>query len=65
MDLGLKGRCALVLASSAGLGKAIATEFAKEGANVMLFSPFEDELKGAQKEILEITGKEPSFFCGA
>ena len=64
MDLGLKDKCALVLASSAGLGKAIATEFAREQANVMLFSPFEDELKSAQAEILKLTGKEPSYFCG-
>lgn len=65
MDLGLKNKCALVMASSAGLGKAIATEFAKEQANVMLFSPFEDELKQAQKEIYAATGKEPSFFVGS
>ena len=65
MDLGLKDKCALVMASSAGLGKAIATEFAREGANVMLFSPFEEELKQAQKDILAETGKEPSYFCGS
>ena len=65
MNLGLKDKCALVMASSAGLGKAIATEFAREGANVMLFSPFEDELKAAQKEIFNETGKEPSYFCGS
>jgi PAS domain S-box-containing protein len=45
MDLGLKGKCALVMASSSGLGKAIATEFAREGANVMLFSRSEEELE--------------------
>ncbi|MGD9666978.1 MAG: SDR family oxidoreductase [Synergistaceae bacterium] len=65
MDLGLRDRCALVMASSAGLGKAIATEFAREGANVMLFSPFEEELKQAQAEIKELTGMEPSYFCGS
>ncbi|MFZ5753808.1 MAG: 3-oxoacyl-ACP reductase, partial [Bacillota bacterium] len=51
MDLGLKDKGAIVMASSAGLGKAIALEFAREGAKVMLFSPFEDELKQAQADI--------------
>ncbi|MDO5115823.1 MAG: SDR family oxidoreductase [Synergistaceae bacterium] len=64
MDLGLENKSVLVMASSAGLGKAIAMEFAREKANVMLFSPFEDELKQAQKEIFNETGKEPSFFVG-
>lgn len=65
MDLGLRDKCALVMASSAGLGKAIAKEFAREQANVMLFSPFEDELKQAQREIYDTTGREPSFFVGS
>lgn len=30
MDLGLKNKTAIVMASSAGLGKAIATEFVKK-----------------------------------
>ncbi len=34
MDLGLKGRAALVCGSSAGLGRAIATTLAEEGARV-------------------------------
>jgi 3-oxoacyl-[acyl-carrier protein] reductase len=36
MDLGLKSRVALVCASSQGLGKAIATTLAQEGANVAI-----------------------------
>jgi 3-oxoacyl-[acyl-carrier protein] reductase len=64
MDLGLKGRAALVMASSAGLGKAMALELAREGANVMLFSPFEDELKGAQAEIKAASGIEPVYTVG-
>ena len=36
MDLGLKGRVAIVAASSQGLGKAAAYSFAAEGCNVAL-----------------------------
>jgi 3-oxoacyl-[acyl-carrier protein] reductase len=64
MDLGLKDKSVLVMASSAGLGKAAALEFSREGANVMLFSPFEQELKEAQAEIKAATGKEPAYTIG-
>jgi 3-oxoacyl-[acyl-carrier protein] reductase len=65
MDLGLKGKCALVMASSSGLGKAIATEFTREGAGVMLFSPFADQLAEAQEEIFKETGGKPGVFAGS
>lgn len=65
MELGLKDKCALVLASSSGLGKAVAKELAYEGAKVMLFSPFEDELKGAKEEIIKDTNNSNiDYFCG-
>lgn len=51
MDLHLTGKTALVLASSTGLGKAVAKELALEGANVMITSRSKDKLIQAKKEI--------------
>ena len=65
MDMGLQGKCALVMASSSGLGKAIATELSREGANVMLFSRNADELKVAQAAIEKETGNRPEYFSGS
>ena len=64
MDLGLNSKAVLVMASSTGLGKATALEFAAEGANVMLFSRGEELLRDTQAEIRELTGKEPAFTVG-
>ncbi|HHZ04314.1 SDR family oxidoreductase [Acetomicrobium hydrogeniformans] len=62
MNMGLEGKVALVLASSSGLGKAIATELAREGANVVISSTNEEKLKVAKGDIKESTGKEPLHF---
>ncbi|MCC5894563.1 MAG: SDR family oxidoreductase [Alkalibacterium sp.] len=51
MDLHLNGKTALVLASSTGLGKAVAKELALEGANVMITSRNKDKLIQAKREI--------------
>jgi len=64
MDLGLQDKSVLVMASSAGLGKAAALEFCREGANVMLFSSSEEKLQAAQAEIKAATGKEPAYTVG-
>jgi 3-oxoacyl-[acyl-carrier protein] reductase len=64
MDLGLKDKAVIVLASSAGIGKGVATEFAREGARVMLFSRNEVQLKQSQRDILEATGVEPAYTVG-
>lgn len=64
LDLGLKNKTAIVLASSDGLGKAIAAEFAMEGANVMLFSSSEVKLKAAADEIEILSGRRPLYCVG-
>lgn len=45
MDLGLKGRTALVCGASSGLGLASAEALADEGANVTMFARRRDELQ--------------------
>jgi 3-oxoacyl-[acyl-carrier protein] reductase len=61
MDLGLHDRPVIVCASSAGLGKATALEFCREGANVTLCGRRESELRRAAAEIHATTGREPHF----
>ncbi|MFC3884319.1 SDR family oxidoreductase [Bacillus songklensis] len=51
MDLQLKGKTAIVLASSQGLGKAIAVQLIKEGVNVMLASRSEEKLRATAEEL--------------
>jgi len=51
MDLNLKGKNALVLASSKGMGKMCAKRLAEEGANVLICSRNINNLKEAEKEI--------------
>jgi len=51
MDLGLKGRVAIVGASSKGLGKASALALAREGANVTICARTEADLESAAEEI--------------
>lgn len=64
MDLGLKDKVVLVMASSSGLGKAAATEFCREGAKVMLFSHEETKLQAAQADIKAATGNELAYTVG-
>lgn len=56
MDLGLKGRTAIVCASSRGLGRACALSLAREGAAVVINGRDEKTLDAARDEIAKATG---------
>jgi 3-oxoacyl-[acyl-carrier protein] reductase len=61
MDLGLQGKAALVMASSKGLGRAVAAELAAEGARVMVSSRDEDALARTAAELRDATGAEVDY----
>jgi 3-oxoacyl-[acyl-carrier protein] reductase len=56
MDLGLKGKIALVTASSRGLGRAVAEELAAEGATLILCARNEASLAATAESIRQGTG---------
>lgn len=62
MELNLKGKTALVLASSQGLGKAIATAFVNEGVNVVLASRNEEKLNEVQSELKNLQGGQVRYI---
>ncbi len=51
MDLGLKGKVALITGASSGLGRAIAEELAVEGADVVICARRADQLAEVAKSI--------------
>src|SRR6266571_5880124 len=51
MDLGLEGKCAIVTGGSLGIGKAIARELAREGADVAIVARTKDTLEAAAREL--------------
>ncbi|MGC1188623.1 MAG: SDR family NAD(P)-dependent oxidoreductase, partial [Candidatus Acidiferrales bacterium] len=56
MDLGLKGRVAIVAAASKGLGLAVATELAREGAEVAICARSAERLEQAKQAIHKDSG---------
>jgi len=56
MDLDLVGRRAAVMASSDGIGKAIACALAREGVHVMMCGRHEEKLAGAAEEARALAG---------
>lgn len=59
MDLQLKGRTAIVLASTKGLGRATAFSLATEGANVVISGRDEAALQTVADELLRETDRKP------
>lgn len=57
MDLGLKGRVAIVAAASKGLGRAVADELAKEECEIAICARTAAELERAAKEIEAASGR--------
>jgi 3-oxoacyl-[acyl-carrier protein] reductase len=56
MNLGIKGKSALVAASSQGLGKAIARQLSREGVRVAICARGEAQLIKTKQEIEKTTG---------
>lgn len=54
MDLGIRGKIAIVTGSTAGIGRAIAAELAREGAQVVINGRTEERVNAAADAILAV-----------
>ena len=57
MDLGLRGKHAIVTGGSLGIGKAIARELAREGVDVAIVARTKDQLEATAQELAKETGQ--------
>lgn len=64
MDLGIKGRNALVCAASKGLGKGCAMALAREGVNVVITARGKEALEATAEEIRKATGAKVTAVAG-
>jgi len=64
MDLGIKGKTALVCAASKGLGKGCAVSLAREGVNLVITARGEEALEATAEEIRKATGAKVTAVAG-
>ncbi|MDF1824712.1 MAG: SDR family oxidoreductase [Verrucomicrobiales bacterium] len=64
MNLGIKDKGVLVMASSGGIGRGVAMEMAREGARVMMFARSEEKLMESAAAIEGETGNRPQYVVG-
>ncbi|MGH8720762.1 MAG: SDR family oxidoreductase [Burkholderiales bacterium] len=64
MDLGIKGRNALVCAASKGLGKGCALALAREGVNLVITARGKEALEATAEEIRKATGAKVTAVAG-
>jgi|MGYP003336483150 3-oxoacyl-[acyl-carrier protein] reductase len=64
MDLGIRGRKALVCASSQGLGLACATSLAQEGCEIFINGRDADKLNKVAKDLAQATGAKVHAVVG-
>ncbi len=62
MDLGIKGKVALVTAASRGLGFAVAERLSREGASVSICGRSRERIDSAAEAIIKKTGGEVTAF---
>ena len=63
MDLGLKGKGVIVTGASKGIGRAIALEFAREGAHVAICARGAEALEKTRSELAALGGKVHAASC--
>src|SRR6185295_12872468 len=64
MDLGLEGKRAIVTGGSLGIGKAIARELAREGADVVIVARTKDTLEAAARELAAMVAQAAAQLGG-